>query len=150
MPNRTGFSLIELIIVISLISILAVYAIPKLNLESFKQAGFAQQAAAAVRYAQKQAIASGCSVSVSITASACSLNWLNPAADVTCPANNTVIPNPASGGSNFCRDSTPGATSGLPASFSFDKIGRPSAAQNINLGNKTLKVEAETGYTHEI
>lgn len=152
MPTRTGFSIIELIVVISLVSILSIFVLPRLSLTSFKEAGFGQQAAAAVRYAQKQAIASGCTVHVSITATGCSLNWLNPSAAVNCPANNTVIPNPASGGSNFCRDSTPGATGGLPASFSFDKIGRPkpNTTQNINLGNKTLRVEAETGYTHEI
>lgn len=150
---RKGFSLIELIVVISLVSILAVYTLPKLSLDVFRESGFAQQAAAAIRYAQKQAIASGCEINISITATACSLNWNNPApADPNCPANNTVLPNPSSGSSDFCQDSTPGTTSGLPASFSFDKIGRPipNTTQNINLGNRTLRVEAETGYTHEL
>ena len=145
-----GFSLIELIIVIILVAILAAYALPKLNLDLFRQSGYSQQAAAAIRYAQKQAIASGCEIDVSITATGCTLNWSNPSASANCPADNTAIPNPGSGANNFCASSTPGSTANLPANFSFDKIGRPSAAQSMNLGDKTLKVEAETGYTHEI
>ena len=148
--KNNGFSLIELVLVIVLVSIMAVYALPKLNIDIFRQSGYAQQAAASIRFAQKQAIASGCQITVSITAGGCSLNWYNPSADGSCPANNTPIANPGSGNNNFCKDSSPASTTGLPASFTFDKIGRPSAAQNINLGNKIIKVEAETGYTHEL
>ena len=147
--NGNGFSLVELIVVIMILSILAVYAIPRLNLDFFRETGFIQQAEASIRYAQKMAIASGCEVDVSITAAACNLNWNNPAADSSCPADNTVIVNPGSGASNYCQDSTPGSTVDLPASFTFDKIGRPSAAQSIDLGDRTILVEAETGYTHE-
>ena len=139
----------ELILVISIISIMAVYAIPTLNLDIFRESGFVQQAAASIRYAQKQAIASGCVIEISITTSGCNLNWNNPGPDANCPADNTVIPNPGSGANNFCADSTPGSTADLPANFTFDRIGRPSAAQNIDLGDRTIKVEAETGYTHE-
>jgi MSHA pilin protein MshC len=134
--------------VIVLVSILAVYAIPKFNLNLFKEAGYIQQAAAAIRYAQKQAIASGCMIEVAITAAGCNLNWNNPTASADCPVDNTAILNPGSGTNNFCEDSTPGSTADLPAVFTFDKIGRPSAAQSIDLGDKTLEVEAETGYTH--
>ena len=45
--------------------------------------------------------------------------------------------------------STPAATGDLPAAFAFDRIGRPSAAQSIDLGGRTIVVEDETGYTHE-
>ena len=145
-----GFSLIELVVVIVLVSILAVFAIPKLNIDIFKQSGYVQQAAAAIRFAQKQAIASGCQITVSITAGGCSLNWYNPSANGSCPVNNTSIANPGTGDNNFCSNSTPASSAGLPVRFSFDKIGRPSSAQTINLGNRTIKVEAETGYTHEL
>ena len=145
-----GFSLIELIVIIILVSILAIYAVPRVDLNIFRQSGFSQQAAAAIRYAQKQSIASGCSVKVAIAADGCSLNWNNPTSVASCPADNTAILNPGTGASDFCKDSTPGSNGSLPANFNFDKIGRPSAMQSINLGNTTLKVEAETGYTHEI
>jgi len=148
--RQDGFTLMELVVVIVVISILAVYIAPRLNLNIFRESGYSRQAAAAIRYGQKLSIASGCSVKVDIAANGCGLNWNNPTSVASCPADNTAIPNPGTGASDFCKDSTPGSTGGLPANFSFDKIGRPSAMQSINLGNTTLKVEAETGYTHEI
>lgn len=147
--QSNGFSLIELVVVIVLVSILAVYTVPKLNIDTFRQSGFAQQAAASIRYAQKQAIASGCEIDVSITATGCSLKWHNPSASGSCPLDATPIVNPGSGDSNFCSDSTPASAAGLPVGFTFDRIGRPSGAKTIDLGNKIIKVEAETGYTHE-
>ena len=142
--KTTGISLIELVMVISLVSILAIYAVPKLDIDIFRETGYFQQASAAIRYAQKQAIASGCQVNVSITASSCSLTWGSCGA-----ATGASISRPGSTSTNFCSDSTPGSTAGLPVSFSFDRIGRPSSGQTINLGSHTINVEAETGYTHE-
>ena len=149
MMQLRGFTLIELVMVILLLSIVAVLVLPSLDTGSFREKGFIQQATAAIRYAQKQAIGSGCEVDVSITAAACSLNWHNPAANTNCPADNTTISNPGSISTNFCANSEPAATGDLPVSFTFDRIGRPSAAQSMNLGNGTIVVEAETGYTHE-
>lgn len=144
MPNRNGFTLIELIVVISLLSILAIYIVPRLNLDVFRETGYFQQASASIRYAQKLAIASGCQINVSINAGGCNLTW------GTCgAATGAAVSNPGTGSTNFCPDSTPGSTSDLPANFSFDKIGRPSAAQSIDLGDRIIEVEAETGYTHE-
>lgn len=139
-----GISLIELIIVIVLVSILSVYAIPKLNIDNFRETGFSQQAKATIRYAQKLALVTGCDVSVSITAAGCNLSWSGGG----CPA--ATISRPGSTSTNFCPNSTPASTADLPASFSFDKIGRPSAGQSIDLGNLTIEVESETGYTHEL
>lgn len=149
MTRQSGFTLIELIMVITLVSILAVYAIPKLDIDIYREAGFVQQASSSIRYAQKQAMNTGCEIDVSISATACNLNWNNPLADANCPADNTTILNPGTVSTNFCSNSTPNSTAGLPANFTFDKIGRPSAAQSINLGNGTIVVEAETGFTHE-
>lgn len=149
MVQLRGFSLIELIMVISLVSILAIVITPRLDITSFKEGGFSQQALSAIRYAQKQAIASGCDVDVSITISSCSLNWHNPTADVNCPADNTMISNPGAASTEFCASAEAGSGTDLPANFTFDNIGRPSAGQSLDLGNTTIVVEAETGYSHE-
>jgi MSHA pilin protein MshC len=137
--KHSGFTLFELIIVMLIVGILAAFAAPRLNLTTFRETGFLQQATAAIRYAQKQAIASGCTVQVDISGSNCNLNW------VGC-AGNASLRNPANNNTNFCSDSEP---AGNPnASFSFDNIGRPSSAQSINFGNGIIIVEAETGYVH--
>jgi len=143
--EQAGFTMIELVIVILLAGILAAFMAPRINLDQFRQTGFTQQALAAIRFAQKQAIASGCFVDVSITGAGCNLQWNG--APAGCP--NTAIPNPGSGLNNFCDQSSPAAS---PASaFGFDNIGRPvpNATQTINLGSTTITVEAETGFAHE-
>ncbi len=136
-----GYSIIELVIVMLLVSILAAVAIPRLNLDGFRSAGFSQQAISAIRFAQKQAISTGCSVAVAIDASSCDLNWSG------C-AGNASLANPATGDTNFCANSTPtGAVSTI--NFTFNRIGSPSAAQSFSIDGRTIVVEANTGFTHE-
>lgn len=149
--NKSGFTLIELVIVMLVASIIAVFVFPRLDISGFRSTGFFQQAITTIRFAQKQAIASGCTVQVDISGSDCNLNWVSCGA-----AGNDPILNPANNDSNFCSDSTPsgGISNG---SFRFDNIGRPmdnsgnilTAAQDVTIGNRTIRVEAETGYTHE-
>lgn len=135
-----GFTLFELIIVLLLVGILAAYGIPKLDLVGFRSAGFSQQALSSIRFAQKLAISSGCSVQVQINTGACSLSWSG------C-AGNAAITNPASGDTNFCADSSPeGPVSAI--NFSFNRIGSPSAPQSFTIDGKTITVEANTGFTH--
>ena len=140
-----GFTIIEFIITILVLGILAAVAIPRLNLGGYRETGFFNQSLAAIRFAQKQAVSSGCHVQVQIDGTGCRLSWTgNPAG---CPGAGTAITNPVGASANFCADSTP---SGSPsATFTFDNIGRPSASQVINLGSRTISVEAETGYAHE-
>lgn len=150
---KSGFTLIELIVVLLLISILATVVLPKINLSTFRQSGFAQQTMAAIRYAQKQAIGSGCQVVVSVTATDCTLQWNGLPSGLGCPvAPNQDIPNPATGLNNFCNNGTPESTSDLPAGIRFDNIGRPTATVgdlSINLGSRVITVEPETGFAHE-
>jgi len=142
--DERGFSFIELIVVIVILGILAVFALPRFNLSSFQQAGFFQQALAAIRHGQKLAVASGCDVDVSITPTSCTLAWSGSPAG--CPS--TAIDNTASASANFCQG---GTAAGSPsASITFDNIGRPDAQKTINFGSRTLRVEAETGFTHEL
>ena len=145
-----GFSLIELIVVILLISILAAFVAPKLNLGAFKETGFVQQTTAAIRYAQKQAIGSGCDVNVSITSSGCTLQWNGTPAGLGCPG--TDITNPATGLNDFCNNSSPESTSDLPTTIRFDNIGRPTSIAgdlSLVLGARTITIEPETGFSHE-
>ncbi len=157
--RRQGFSLIELVVVIVISGILSAFIIPRLNLSSFEQSGFFSQALATVRHGQKTAIASGCIVIVNIDGSGCTLDWSGGPAGTTCPAF-TVAPdiiNVASGGTDFCTNSSAEAVP-TGGSFRFDHIGRPldnsdtilNTAQDIVIGSRTIRVEAETGYPHEI
>ena len=147
-----AFTLIELVVVLLLIGILAAFAAPSLNLDSFRYSGFVQQASATIRYGQKQAIGAGCQVNILITAADCTIQWNGLPVGLGCPAAATNITNPVTSLNNFCKDSTPESSADLPATIRFDNIGRPTALVgdlSLNLGSRTITIEAETGFAHE-
>jgi len=127
--------------VMLVVGILAATVFPKMNIDQFKETGGVQQGMAAIRFAQKMAITSDCQVDVVISSSSCTLNWNG------CTA--SALPNPSTGDSNFCLDSSPGVSPSV--SFSFDNIGAPiSGQQTIVFGNgRTINVEANTGFAYE-
>lgn len=139
--KQAGFTVIELIVVLLLAAILAATVLPDLNLETFRQIGGVQQATAAIRFAQKQAIVSGCQVDVVISGNNCNLNWNG--------CTSSAIPNPSTGNTNFCRDSNPGASPAV--SFSFNNLGEPISGQQtlVFANGRTLNVEANTGFVYE-
>ena len=146
-----GFTLMELIVVILLLGILSAFVAPRINISSFRQQGFYQQAIAAARFAQKLAIGSGCVVRVQISGAGCTVKW-----NVCAPASGNNVPSPATGNNNFCASSD--GTVPVAADVSFDSIGRPVnsatpttllATQNVTINGRTLRIEAQTGYAHE-
>lgn len=72
---NNGFTLIELIAVIVLLSVMGVVGIARLgNLGEFDSRAFYDEVVNAVRYAQKLAISTGCSVQVTISATGYALH----------------------------------------------------------------------------
>lgn len=160
---QRGFTLIELIMVMVVVGILAVFVAPRFfDVNVFKSRGFADQVQATLRYAQKEAIAQHRNVCVAITPSDITLTIANAipslATSPCSPTPTLVIPGQA--GNNI---STPSAAITLsPATtFNFDALGKPwdvlgttpSTIQKpitISLSGATIiiYVEAETGYVH--
>lgn len=160
--DQRGFTLIELIMVMVVVGILAVFAAPRFfDANVFKSRGFADQVQATLRYAQKEAIAQHRNVCVAMTASDITLTIANAIPSLaTSPCNtNLVIPGQATN-----KISTPSAAITLtlspatPATFIFGALGKPwdaagvtpSAQKSITISGVTniIYVEAETGYVH--
>jgi len=67
-PRDQGVTLVELVLVILLLGILAVFVLPRLfDLGAFSARGAYETTEAALRYARKEAYASECPVTVSLT-----------------------------------------------------------------------------------
>lgn len=140
-----GFSLVELTVVLVLVAILAVVALPRfVGTEAFVSLGFYDSTQAAVRYAQKLAIAQRCTVDVVVSSGSMSIAYGGGAcgtAAVKNPLTNTDFVVTA-----------PSGVSIADAIVSFDGLGQSSAATTFTItdsdGSRSFFVEPVTGYVH--
>ena len=144
--NQRGFTLVELVMVMIIVGILAVFAAPRFfDADIFKSRGFSDQVQASLRYAQKIAIAQRRFVCVTIAGNSI---FLATGTAATC---GTPLASP-SGGGNYVIDAPAGVTV-TDASFHFKALGSPSAGVTVSVtgGDMTrnIIVEAETGYVHQ-
>ncbi len=139
-----GFTLIELIMVIVILGVLAVYAAPRMfNTGDFNARGFHDETLSLLRFAQKTAIAQRRTVCVTLNANGVTLTM-----DTTIPpdqACDTVLepPNTLRGGAGLV---------GAPGAFQFSPLGstNQAAAVTVTIPNSTnITVEAVTGYVHD-
>ncbi len=159
--DQRGFTLIELIMVMVIVGILAVFAAPRFfDVNVFKSRGFADQVQATLRYAQKEAIAQHRNVCVTITSSTISLTIANASGAASACGPNLALP---TGGNSISAPPGSGITLALapaaPATFNFDALGKPYDAlgttpstvqKSIAVSGATNNIfmEAETGYVH--
>lgn len=139
-----GFTLIELVIVLILLTIVAVFIAPRLFTNEFEELGFAEESLAIVRYAHKLAVASGCAVQVAVTPGAGgSIALSYSGADGCAPGS---VQNPAGG---VFAVTAPTSVTVAGATFIFNLIGNPSADITITISGtttRTITVTNETGF----
>ena len=143
-----GFTVVELIVVITIAGIIALVAIPRFTgTGTFQSRGFYDSAKSVVRFAQKTAIAWRRDVFVCVTVAGVSAGTAAGCA--------TPIINPVTG--NALSATAPSGVTLTLAAFSFDSAGRPNpnAAVTITLTStiaddpaRQIVVERETGYVH--
>ena len=141
-----GFTAIELVMVIVLVGVLTVVAVAKLNrVDSFQVYGFVDATKAALRFAQKVAVAQRTNVVVVVNPASINLCYTSSscASPVIDPTTGQAMALPAPAGVSV---SGPGAVS-------FDGLGRASPGGTITVrgaeATHSLVVEQETGYVHD-
>ena len=152
---EAAFSLVELVATLTVIGVLAVFAIPRLtDRTGFESRGFYDQAQAIVRYAQKIAIAQRQSPPKSPVYVVITANQIRICYDVACAA---PVTDPTTGVALTVN--APSGVALAPATtFSFAGSGAPSIGGQLAISvnstgvgdsNRTFFVEAQTGYVHD-
>lgn len=151
--HHRGFTLIELVTTIVLLGILAVYALPKMDITIYGQRGFHDVLKGALQFARKAAIGKRRQVCVDVAGSTVSFSVVSTTPEsgvAACPAA-TALTLPA-------RDANCGAANQVCApagvvltgsSFYFDAQGRASAGVIFgSTGQPNVTVTQETGYVY--
>lgn len=151
-----GYTMVELVVIISLIGILAAYAAPRFfSSSSFQGRRFFDQVENAVRYARQVAIASGCPVQMTLASNSFTLkqptangNTCNTSSPVTYSV--SVI-NP--GNNQAFTDTAPSNVTISPtATLVFGTTGAVTGigtSQQFTVGGHTFTLIAATGYVNE-
>ena len=149
-----GFTLIELIMVLIILGILAVFVLPRVQLtQGFDQLGFHNATRATLEYARKSAVAQRRHVRVALAGNTLTLTIANDIPEGG-DANNFArdlplpTPDPRCGGTVNQLCAPPGvALGGNTLTLDFSPLGRPSAAATYTVtGEPDITVQAETGH----
>lgn len=139
-----GYTLIELVTVIAIAAILAALTIPLFNQTQIDSSWFREQVKAAIRYAQRQAVAQRRCVFVSVSASQVALHY----GDSSCAITGTPLTNISTGAAYVVQAPADVTASASVSPFSFNALGQPgpSGGVTVTVGGGSIVVAGETGY----
>jgi MSHA pilin protein MshC len=144
-----GYTLVELVTVIAIAAILAAIAGPRFfDYSLFRARGYADELAGAIRYSQKVAIASGCSVLFSASASGYQASQ-QAASGNHCDASSTAwsIAVTNADGQPIAGSVPGGVTTGaFSLTFGPDGLLSSGGGVSVPVGPRTLVISAVSGY----
>ena len=150
--QHSGFTLVELVITIVIMGILAATAAPRFfERDALDERGYYEDTLAALRYAQKLAVATGCSVQATLTATNFTLN--QHATTCTSGDFTGIVFDPSDPEKLYTKTAPAGLTLSPTTTLTFNALGKVSGiATPITLtgteDTRSITVVAETGFVY--
>jgi MSHA pilin protein MshC len=155
--SQSGFTMVELIVVMIVIGIMAVTVLPRFDLlKGFDEVGYRDKVRATLEYARKSAVAQRRYVRVTAAGNGLSLDISSADPDAGFPAAFPRTLTLPGSGTNVIAPPSGGTLTASVSPLVFDALGRPwtsagvliAAASTYAVSGNTVTVEAETGYVH--
>jgi MSHA pilin protein MshC len=148
--SPTGFTLVELVVVMTIAGVLAATIGPKFfSQQTFSERGYADELAAALRLAQKTAVTSGCPVRVTVNASGYAAAQ-QAASGNACLASDSTWSTPLlSNDGTTLQGSAPSGTTASPTGiYQFDPQGRLTSSPGsiVTVGARSIAIDAGSGF----